>query len=242
MFTILHPIVVMVVPAIGGLILFCQRRKSTSLAAKSFFLHYAFGFFMLSLAYLPILVINLRIFTIDYNFLIILYVIAFMALLFSYVCFYGSIISILSKNSFFTTILPILLPIFIVFIIVSLFLTNIEHFIIYTVVVWSFITPVGFFLGCAFFYFFIKGMPLGDTSGRLATFLLCVAWIFILFLDFLLWFNVAKYNYDFWILKIASLNGYFYTRVVVYLFILIGALYFGKGLQRLKNDKIDDET
>lgn len=221
-----------IVSAVASLILFLRIKKNQLLTRRLFFWHYAFGFAILSLVNFPIFFINLG-FQISYNFLVILYCISFFAVLFSYLLFYRGTISLFTKDKFLTLVFPIIfLPVFAVVSTISFFLLKIDHLTMYTAVVWGFLLPINGFLGSLFLYFFLQGAPYDSIKRRqFYSLILSLGWFLLLFVDILLWFEVAGYPHMAWILKIASVKGWFLLRSLSYLLILIGSLIYSKHLQ-----------
>jgi len=222
---------VIIISAIASLILFSRIRKNRLLTTKFFFWHYALGFAIVGLIYIPIFFINLRLFTITYNFLLTLYSIGFLALLFSYSLFYRGTALLYTKDRFITTIFPIVfLPLFAALTMVAMFFQKVSTLILFTGIIWGFLLPIAGYLAALFFYFFIKGTPADGMKKRPYTLILSLAWFIILFSIIFSWFEVANYDPNFWILKIATLNKYFLAQAVAYLLILIGSLSYGKYL------------
>ena len=233
---IIFPTIVILISAIGSVLLFSRIKKDNLLSpVRFFFKNYAFGFAIFSLITLPIFFINLRLFTISNNFLLILYAVSFFALLFTYLLFYRGAALLFTKDKFLTTIFPLIfLPLFAIVTVVSLFIYKIDIFIIYTAVIWGFIIPLTSYLGSLFLYFFIKGSPFDTMKRRSHALILSLGWFLVLMLEIFLWFDVATYPQEFWILKVSSSKGYLLGRALANLMILVGALLYGRALERSK--------
>lgn len=219
-----------------GLLLYCLR-KFRNQTAKSFFIHYTIGFFILAFTPITSFLINLGI-NISYNLYLGLFVIAFFATVFSLLLFYRGTILLLTKNKFQTTIFPIIfLLFFIVIILTALFVIKIELFTIITIIFWGFLLPLRSFLGFIFLYFFIKGIPFDTARGGFHTLLLSFAWFASFALDIFLWFSLATSSQEFWALRLASFNGWYIAKTSVYFLTLVAFLFYSRHLQHLSMSK-----
>jgi len=228
---IFYSLFVIIISFIASSVLFLRIKKNQILHTRFFFWHYALGFLIVGLIYIPIFFINLRLFTITYNFLLTLYSIGFLALLFSYSLFYRGTVLLYTKDRFITTIFPIVfLPLFAALTMLAMFFQKVSTPMLFTGIVWGFLLPITGYLAAIFFYFFIKGAPADGMKKRPYTLILSFAWFIILLSIIFSWFEVANYDPNFWILKIATLNKYFLIQAVAYLLILIGSLSYGKYL------------
>ncbi|MDD2697001.1 MAG: hypothetical protein PHE52_02495 [Candidatus Pacebacteria bacterium] len=215
----------MIIPAFASLILFVHIRRRKILFDKSFFWNYAFGFAIITLSGFPIYLINLGI-QISYNSLLLLFALSFITAFAAYLLFYRGTILLFTTDRFVTTAFPnIILPFISLFAMAALFYIKLPTILIYTAMAWGFLFPNNMYLSALFLYFFAKGTPLGGTKRRFCTFILTVGWFIMLGLDIILWINAALYlDPNLWILKIASMKGWFLMRSLSYLIILIGVL------------------
>jgi len=227
----IYSLLAIVISLLSSLILLFRISKNHLLIQRSFFWHYTLGFFIFSLVHGIILFINSGM-KVSYDFLLILYIVSFVALVFSYALFYRGTLLLFTKDKFLTTIMPLIVfPLFAALTHILFSVFKIEAFIMYTAVSWGFLFSIEAFLGILFLYFFINGAPLDTKKRQLYAFLLSSAWFLILALDVILWFRVAIYPSQFWILKIAGSKKWLILRSFAYLLILIGSLIYGRRLK-----------
>ena len=220
-----------IVSAIASLVLFLRIKKNGLLSTRFFFWHYALGFAIISLTFLPIFFINLGAFTITYNLLLTLYAIRFFAILSSYLLFYRGTMLLHTKDRFTTTIIPIfVIPIFAILTASSLFFQKVPTIFLFTAFSWGFLIPLSGYLAALFLYFFIKGAPLDGMKKQLYALILSLAWFIILLSIVFTWFEAVNYDPAFWMLKVATFNRYYLAQAIAHLLILIGALGYGKRL------------
>ena len=241
--SIFYSLFLIITPAAASFILFLRIKKNRILVSKSFFWHYAFGFFIFTLVHIPIFFINLGV-TISYRTLITLNFVSFLAMFFSYLLFYRGSLLLFTKERFLTTVFPlIVLPIIATLAVISLLVLKIESLIRYTAVVWGFLLPNNTYLGSIFLYFFVKGAPFDSAKRQSGILVLGLAWFLVLATDIHLWIHAVTYDPQFWIIKIASLKGDLVFRSFAYLLILIGCLLYSRGLnKRLKDSKTEKKV
>ncbi len=229
--TFIYSLSAIIVSFIASIVLFLRIKKNGLLNTKFFFWHYALGFAIVGLTFIPIFFINLGVFTITYNLLLTLYGIRFLALLSSYLLFYRGTMLLHTKDRFTTTIIPVfVIPIFAILTASLLFFQKVPTLLLFTAFSWGFLIPFSGYLAALFLYFFIKGAPLDGMKKQPYALILSFAWFIILFSIVLTWFELANYDPAFWMLKVASLNRYYLAQAIAHLLILIGSLGYGKRL------------
>lgn len=220
----LYSILPAVAAVLSSAILFLRIKKNNIMAAKNFFWHYAFAFGVIALSNLPIFLINLRT-EMSYNDLLLIYGLTIFAIFVSYLLFFRGTVLLFTRDRFFLTVLPLLiLPAASAFSLIALFFMDFPTILIYTAISWGFLFVNDNILGSIFLYSFATGSPIKSMKRKSCALILALGWFAILGLDVILWINAALYHPDFWILKIASSNGWFLARAVVYLVIMIGVL------------------
>ena len=227
-----------IVSAIASIVLFLRIKKNGLLSTRFFFWHYALGFAIVGLTFLPIFFINLGVFTITYDLLLTLYAIRFLTLLSSYLLFYRGTMLLYTKDRLITTIIPVfIVPIYAILTASLLFFQKIPILLLFTAFSWGFLIPFSSYLAALFLYFFIKGAPFDGMKKQPYTLILSFAWFIILLSIVFTWSEVANYDPTFWMLKVASLNRYYLAQAIAHLLILIGSLGYGKHLVDSKTVK-----
>jgi len=224
---ILYSLLVIITSIVVAVILLLRIKKNHILTTKFFFWHYMFGFVLLSLAHLPIFLINLRI-NISYNTLLVFYIISFFAIFIALQLFLRGTNSLFIREKVFTTVLPIIVSSF--FAILTLFLlffSQIGSILIYTVLMWGFLIPINLYLASLFFYFFIKGAPFDPIKRQAYMLFLSLGWFMVLVTHVVLWLSAITYAPEFWILKVTSFKWWFLARTVAYFLIFLGVMFFG---------------
>ncbi len=225
-----------IVPVCASLFLFARLKKNHIVSSRSFFWNYAFGFGIISISGIPVYLINLGV-EVSYATLLLMYTLSFVAAFVAYLLFYRGTISLFTEERFVALAFPnIILPVISIFALGALFYLKLPTILIYTAAAWGFLFPNNMYISSLFLYSFAQGSPRGMLKRKFCTFVLAVGWFLMLGLDIVLWVSAVLYlRPDLWILKVASMQGWFIVRAIDYLIILWGVLLCARCLRQNKS-------
>jgi hypothetical protein len=220
--------------AVGITFFYYIWRNNILTPTRSFFWHYSIGFLFLGFSHSQSLWINSGA-QIDYLLFVTLRIFSLLVTIIAYSLFISGTTSLFLKERLMLKLLFLFYgSTLAAFFIYSVLMTEIDSIIITTVVLWGFVLPVNIFLGCAFLYLFLKGIPFDTVKKQPSAIILSFAWFYVFILGVILWFSLVAYSRDFYLLKLAASKEWFLARAIGHLLILIGFILYCRYLRRLK--------
>ena len=208
----------------SGVLLTLRWRVDHRLEDRSFVLQWALGFFFFALVNLPVVLINLGL-SASFSFIPVFFSMALLAALAATLFFYRATVSILTPSRIARDVFPLALYLGFAVIFLTLFLQEREKApTLLGLFVVALSIPRDLFLSTSFFHFFLHGFRGPETARRIGPLLISMAWIGILILNVVVWFELFRYPPDFWAIRLSSLGWWYVARFFVTAMLFAGFL------------------
>ncbi|MFN7088212.1 MAG: hypothetical protein ACK4NX_00065, partial [Candidatus Paceibacteria bacterium] len=98
----------------------------------------------------------------------------------------------------------------------------------------EFVSPINLFIIVTFLWAYLLGRCFTERKHGFSLLFISFAWIMIFLLDIIVWWILWNYPFDFWIVRFAELEKWYFARALSHIIALIGLIFMGRNLPLVK--------